>query len=209
MTISHREYQRLIGRPPDPFEKRLSTLRSKIPERHTRKCVICRRKDRDAIDLSFLMWRSPASIAQSRGIPAQTRNIYRHARATGLYAFRRLEFLRAAETVIENSLPDSRHPNSYAVIRAAKLCAGFDVNGEPIRHARLRAARAHAPSSAHASKNESAAAAGTPQPSPPATGPRSVAIEIAPAVDLLVNQRGIRVRGNRQFLVKLKSSAND
>jgi hypothetical protein len=62
--------------------------------RHDRKCSVCRHRDRDEIEREFLNWRSPDSIAEDYGI-AHHSSIYRHARATGLFAHRALAHHRA------------------------------------------------------------------------------------------------------------------
>lgn len=52
------------------------------PERHSRKCVICRHKEREEIDQNYLDWKPIAEIVEGYSIPE--RSLYRHVKALGL-----------------------------------------------------------------------------------------------------------------------------
>src|SRR5271170_6017811 len=72
------------------------------PARHSRKCVICRHPDREAIDEEFIHWLQPDTIIDEHDLPSRSA-LYRHAHATGLYTQRRRNMRFALENVIEES----------------------------------------------------------------------------------------------------------
>lgn len=90
------------------------------PERHSRKCKICNHPDRAAIEELFINWHSPQSIHREFAIrhPFDWSAVYRHARATGLYA-RRAKNLRA---VLDHLLANvsSVPPTAHGVIAALR-----------------------------------------------------------------------------------------
>jgi len=126
MTISHREFHQAANRKRPGFNGRLPKRQPKAPERHARKCLVCRHPDRAKIEAAFLHWRSPRLIALQHNL-AGTQSIYRHAHATGLYALRRFKLLCAAERIAE--LLDGLGPNADAVIRAVEACSRLDARG--------------------------------------------------------------------------------
>jgi len=88
------------------------------PDRHSRKCVICRHPDRDDIDSDHLHWRSPADITRQYQLPHHS-TIYRHAYATGLKAQRRENLASVLESIIEQA--ETVKPSASAVISAVRL----------------------------------------------------------------------------------------
>lgn len=72
------------------------------PERHSRKCRICKRPDREGIETDFLRWRPTAEIAQTYGLPDHS-SVCRHARATGLYDLRSESICYALDPLLEQA----------------------------------------------------------------------------------------------------------
>jgi hypothetical protein len=104
-------------------------------DRHSRRCVVCAHPDRDAIEGDFIRWRSPKNIAEAYHI-ADRSSFYRHAHATGLFARRRREFARVLEDILENVEDSSLENTADVIIRAARVYAHIDENGnwvEPTR----------------------------------------------------------------------------
>jgi len=70
--------------------------------RHEVQCSICTNKQREGIEVAFVNWESPASIAQRYGISDRA-TVYRHAHAFGLFEKRRRNVRAALERIIEKS----------------------------------------------------------------------------------------------------------
>ncbi|MFZ0084988.1 MAG: hypothetical protein WA211_01260 [Candidatus Acidiferrales bacterium] len=96
-------------------------------ERHQRKCMVCNHPYRDTIDDHFLHWYPVGRIASDYGIP-ELRYIYRHARATGLLARRRLSIRDSLEYIVERGYDVM--PSADAVIRAVRACSRINDSGE-------------------------------------------------------------------------------
>jgi hypothetical protein len=96
---------------------------SRPSSRHGRKCSICRRKDRKAIEDAYLRWRDPESIVSEFRL-AHHSTIYRHAHATGLAAQRKANLYTALEYIIEKA--ESVKPTASEVINAIRICAQLD-----------------------------------------------------------------------------------
>jgi len=185
MTISHREFHEISKRKRSGFSSRFPKPKLEVPERHKRKCVICRHPEREKIETAFLDWQSPAVIALQFGLP-DPRSIYRHTHATGLYELRRLKFCCAVDMMIESV--HSLAPNYDAVLRA--VCAAGHMDGVGKRNS---------PSPRVAiSSNE---------PLPAGCDPVQ-RVEIEPGVALELSKRGFRVPSNRQLLVRFETSEN-
>jgi hypothetical protein len=91
--------------------------------RHSRKCSICRHKDRKDIEDAFLRWRDPESIVSEFRLTHHS-TIYRHAHATGLAAQRKANLYTALEYIIEKA--ESVKPTASEVINAIRICAQMD-----------------------------------------------------------------------------------
>jgi hypothetical protein len=65
--------------------------------------VICKHPDREAIEEQFVHWVHADRIVEDHDLPSQT-NLYRHARATGLFSLRRCNVRSALEHLIEESI---------------------------------------------------------------------------------------------------------
>ena len=97
------------------------------PERHARKCLICRHPDRVRIEADFLNWRNADLISDHFDLH-DYRPIYRHARATGLFQQRRANLRFAAELIIEHA--DSVVPTAEGVLRAIRASARINDDGQ-------------------------------------------------------------------------------
>jgi hypothetical protein len=101
------------------------------PNRHSRKCSVCRHPNRADIDQDFLSWQSPDRIAQQYGIPDHS-SIYRHAHATGLYEKRAGMIRLALSPLIEQA--QTIEATASAVVRAIWVFAHLDDKGKWISH---------------------------------------------------------------------------
>jgi len=102
--------------------------------RHSRKCSVCRHRDRDAIEYDFLTWQSPDQIAANYGI-ADHSSIYRHAHATGLFDRRARTIRLALCPIVEQAM--TVEVTADAVIRAVELFAQLNSDGRltpPTKH---------------------------------------------------------------------------
>jgi hypothetical protein len=101
---------------------------------HGRRCTVCSRPLRDAIEADFLRWRSPEEITREYRLVNRS-TIYRHANAAGLFHRRKEQFARVLEYFLEQaeicSLVDAN-----VVIRAARVYAHLDYNGKRIESPR-------------------------------------------------------------------------
>ncbi|MHB8412380.1 MAG: hypothetical protein ACYDDI_10610 [Candidatus Acidiferrales bacterium] len=131
MPPKTRKSKSSISRAPVP--RRISpTDRASALERHSRKCVICRHRDCDAIETAFLYWQSPHIITRQFKLP-DWRSIYRHAHATGLYQQRRHDLRSPLEKIIERS--DEAEVRASDVIQAIRAYACLNDSGEWIEPA--------------------------------------------------------------------------
>jgi hypothetical protein len=104
-------------------------------DRHSRRCCVCSHPDRDAIEGDFVRWRSPKTIAEDYHLSDRS-SFYRHAHATGLFARRRREFARVLEDILECVEHSTLEETADVIIRAARVYAHLDENGnwiEPTR----------------------------------------------------------------------------
>lgn len=97
-------------------------------DRHARRCSICSHPDRDAIEGEFIRWASPRRLAKDYQI-ADRVSLYRHAHATGLFSRRRREFARVLEDILECVEHSSLEESADVMIRAARVYAHLDENG--------------------------------------------------------------------------------
>lgn len=95
--------------------------------RHDRKCCVCRHPQRAEIEQEFLHWRSPESIAKEYGI-AHHSSVYRHARATNLFAQRSATIKLALAPLIEQAMVVPVTANS--VVRAVVAFAHINDEGQ-------------------------------------------------------------------------------
>ncbi|MGB6874529.1 MAG: hypothetical protein WA634_15860 [Silvibacterium sp.] len=89
-------------------------------ERHRRKCSVCNHPHREAIEEMFINWHSPESIRVALGAypPLDWSAIYRHARATGLYA-KRSKNLRAVLDLLLEKAGDVQ-PTAQGIIAVVR-----------------------------------------------------------------------------------------
>jgi hypothetical protein len=115
--------------PPQQSDRRKTPARKRsrpAPNRHSRKCSVCRHADRAPIDQDFLAWHSPDRIAKDYGI-ADHSSIYRHAHATGLFNKRAKTIRLALAPLIERA--ETVEVTADAIIRAVYVVTHLDDDG--------------------------------------------------------------------------------
>jgi hypothetical protein len=119
-------------------DKKSSTRRASrpaaYPERHARKCEICRHSERDAIEREFIDWHPPGTIVDDYQLNSRA-SIYRHAHAVGLFPWRRHNLRSSLELVIQEAQRTS--PTGDAIIRAVRAYCRVTRDGrwvEPPKH---------------------------------------------------------------------------
>jgi hypothetical protein len=95
--------------------------------RHSRNCTVCAHKDRDEIEREFINWTAVKVIAKIFGLKDRTA-IYRHARASGLFAKRQRNIRAALEKIIEQA--GDVEVSSAAVVAAVQAYAKINSQGE-------------------------------------------------------------------------------
>ena len=135
--IAARDAELAAGRPtadelarhqPGPAVKSFASVLPPDFSRHARRCCICAHPDRDAIEGEFIRWRSPEEIAKDYDIQDRA-SIYRHAHATGLFAWRKRELARVLEGIIDahENIPLE---SADMIIRAVRVYAHLDEDGK-------------------------------------------------------------------------------
>lgn len=102
------------------------------PDRHRRKCKICRHPHRDEIERDYLQWRASRDIARSFGITDHT-VIFRHAWATGLYQQRQRIIAYALHPLLEQSEDVFIKATPRAIISAVQTYSQINNEGRRIR----------------------------------------------------------------------------
>ena len=97
------------------------------PGRHTAKCSICRHPQREEIEKDFVAWRSPGRIAQEYGLGNRA-CVYRHARATNLYAKRQRNIRAALERIIEQA--ETVEASASSIVAAIPAYVNLNARGE-------------------------------------------------------------------------------
>jgi hypothetical protein len=92
--------------------------KSRISNRHSRKCLICQHPDRRLIDSDYLHWRSPSDITRQYSLGHRCA-VYRHAQATGLTARRRSNVFSVLDSIVEQA--ETVRPSAGDVIKAVRL----------------------------------------------------------------------------------------
>jgi hypothetical protein len=184
MTISHREYHDVAKRKRSGFNSRFPKPKLEVPERHKRKCLICKHPHREKIETAFLRWQSPETIASEFGLSGR-HAIYRHAHAAALYRLRRLKFRHAVDLVIE----DRGSHHGYDVLLRAVCAAGhMDSTGK---------------------RNPPSPRVVIISSDPLAAGCNPVQrVEIEPDLAVEITKAGVRLPSNRQLLVRLETPRN-
>jgi hypothetical protein len=114
----------LLARNKRPGRKSLAEMSAL--ERHTRKCKICRHKDRDDIESDFLHWHDVHNIVTEFDLGTR-RALYRHARATGLYELRMSNIRDAAALIAARA--ENCPATASAVLKAIQACSMIDSSG--------------------------------------------------------------------------------
>jgi hypothetical protein len=112
---------------PEPEESEL--------ERHRRKCAICNHPFRKALEEDFLNWGDVAHLTKVFEI-ADSRGLYRHAHATGLFERRRQNVRFAAECIVEQ-IGRVKVTNPESILNAIRTITRLNDRGEwhePVSH---------------------------------------------------------------------------
>ncbi len=96
-------------------------------ERHARKCAVCKHKDRDDIEADFLHWHWSSAISYDYGLP-DTRALFRHAHAVGLYEQRMRNMRYAAAHIVDYA--EHVKPTANAVLKAMRACTVINERGQ-------------------------------------------------------------------------------
>lgn len=96
--------------------------------RHRRVCTICHHPEREAIEESFLQWRSVKLIAREFNATGGATSIYRHARALALFKKRNLTLRTCLEFVIEQS--ERIIPTAEGLVKAIRAYTRINDAGE-------------------------------------------------------------------------------
>jgi len=102
------------------------------PDRHRRKCTICRHPRRDDIERDYLRWRSTAAIARDFGIFDHS-SICRHALATGLQEQRFRLIAYALHPLLEQSEDLFVKATPSSIISAVRTYAQINDEGRRLR----------------------------------------------------------------------------
>jgi hypothetical protein len=102
-------------------------------DRHARLCIICRHPYRDHIDFDFIHWGQPETIVREYHLRSR-KNLYRHARATGLYYLRSRNIRSALDHVIEHIADTQRDPSP--AIQAVRIYAHINDSGSWVEPSR-------------------------------------------------------------------------
>jgi hypothetical protein len=126
-------------------------------ERHARKCLVCRHRDREDIESDFLHWHDVSDIIIDYKLPNR-RILYRHARATGLYELRMANIRDAAALIASRA--EYAKATASSVLKAIQACSQIDSLGRwvtpPTRTIRYTVIGEPQPEPAHQSAREAA-----------------------------------------------------
>jgi|HubBroStandDraft_5_1064220.scaffolds.fasta_scaffold33018_2 hypothetical protein len=95
-------------------------------ERHARKCAVCHHPDRELIDQDFLHWHSAGTICDDYQLH-DTRVVYRHAHATGIYSLRLKNVRMAAAHIVDQA--ECTNPTAGQVLHAIRVVTRIDDEG--------------------------------------------------------------------------------
>jgi hypothetical protein len=104
-------------------------------DRHRRKCTICNHPFRQALEEDFLNWGDVAHLTKVFEIK-DTRGVYRHAHATGLFERRRQNVRFAAECIVEQ-IGRVKVSNPESILNAIRTITRLNDRGqwhEPVSH---------------------------------------------------------------------------
>lgn len=94
-------------------------------EHHSRKCQVCRHPHRETIEGLFVNWHSPRDISDEFDRLDWT-SIYRHARATGLYAKRSRNLRAVFDLVLENA--SAVTPSAQGIVAVVRAYTALTEN---------------------------------------------------------------------------------
>jgi hypothetical protein len=95
--------------------------------RYKRNCSVCSHAQRERIETDFVIWKSPARIADECGLRDRA-SIYRHAHALGLFEKRRRNVRAALERIIERA--DDVEVTASAVVAAVQALTKINAQGQ-------------------------------------------------------------------------------
>jgi hypothetical protein len=97
------------------------TTKKASSQHHAERCAICRHRDRLTIETAFLDWTPQTQIARAHGV--NRLQVFRHARAAGLFRKRDENVRAALAAFIERGLNLRPTPQSFvhAIIALSKL----------------------------------------------------------------------------------------
>jgi len=93
---------------------------------HSRRCVICKHADREAIEEAFFQWRNVRWIVDEFHLPGRS-SVYRHAHAFNLFPQRKANLRFALEHILEEA--ERVRPNASSIVEAARAYAHIDDSG--------------------------------------------------------------------------------
>ena len=114
----------LSASPKRPGRKSLAEMSAL--ERHARKCLVCRHRDREEIESDFLHWHDVSDIVFDHKL-VNRRILYRHARATGLYELRMANIRDAAALIATRA--EYAKATASSVLKAIQACSQIDELG--------------------------------------------------------------------------------
>ena len=94
-------------------------------DHHSRKCQVCRHPHRETIEGLFVNWHSPRDISDEFDRLDWT-SIYRHARATGLYAKRSRNLRAVFDLVLENA--SAVTPSAQGIVAVVRAYTALTEN---------------------------------------------------------------------------------
>jgi hypothetical protein len=134
MEFSRRALLELARRKRSGLAEHMRNRTIRVPERHRRKCVLCRHPQREAIEAAYLDGQSPEALSAAHGL-ANKNTVYRHVRAIGLCELRRLRLLYAAEKIISQCRHASHSSDYTALLGAVEYSARAAARADRRRRA--------------------------------------------------------------------------
>ena len=132
---------------------------------------------------------------------ADRRNVYRHARATGLYALRLARLRCAVDMIVEHAR--NVVPNANQILKAIYTASHINNRGQWIERPAVVRVDSDGKTSDVTRNPVSSVSAAPASPTIPISVPG-----IEPVLNLKVSGKGLRVHSNREFPVRLEIDGN-
>ncbi|MGH9715363.1 MAG: hypothetical protein ACRD4R_01340 [Candidatus Acidiferrales bacterium] len=113
--------------PPSRQRHNAASRRASELSYHSRKCSVCRHRQRAEIEQALLDWDSISCITAEYHLPGRAA-LYRHARAVGLFAQRNRGLRGALARIISKA--SVVKPDAMSIVRAVELFARLNDDGE-------------------------------------------------------------------------------